>query len=268
MGTRLALLLAVILGFVAAIGFKMYMEQQGKEIKEEHKPRMIVVAKRTLQPGEPLRSQDMALSPFPQKYLRRGMIPEVEKNIHVRKILSRKVMKGEPIFLGDLTDEATDLTFTSPVVGEGLRAVTIPVDQVSGVGGLIRPGDYVDVIGTFNMAEETQGGNRPVGAITAQRTRTVYMMQAVKVIALDNRTINVAIHSRRPTAQYRTVTLELRPEDAVRLINARAQGQVQLILRQSGDVQIEAGFDAETRHPTTNFDVREEVRRTSGYMNN
>jgi pilus assembly protein CpaB len=110
----------------------------------------------------------------------------------------------------------------------GMRAIAINVDPASISGGLIVPGDIVDVIITF-----TQG----VGAEQHVISRTA--LCEVRVLALDqkvtydpaeNSSLAANLTKKDPTAVPRTVTLEILPEEVERLTTAVKQGTPSLSL--------------------------------------
>ena len=93
------------------------------------------------------------------------------------------VPKGTQILATMLGDEGESaLAFEVPA---GQRAVTIAAANVTGVGGLVRPGNRVDVMGTFDFGRPigvSQGG---VITYADERTETRLLMQDMRVIAVD-----------------------------------------------------------------------------------
>ena len=124
----------------------------------------------------------------------------------------------------------------SEAIPIGFRAACIAVDDVSGLNGMIKPGDFVDVIGTF---EET--GNRGVFTST--------VLQNVRVLAVDSDYTGAPV-KRTPdftgVIGRSTASLALEPSDAEVLAFAESKGKLRLSLRNPGDVKV-----AQTK--TTNF---------------
>jgi tetratricopeptide (TPR) repeat protein len=100
----------------------------------------------------------------------------------------------------------------SSLIPTGMRAVSVYVNEVTGVAGSVAPGTRVDVLVTVKFS----GSNEP---------HNVTILQNVKVLAtsqhLDRGTGNPA----------HVVTLLVLPEDAERLALATQEGHIQLILR-------------------------------------
>jgi len=107
------------------------------------------------------------------------------------------------------------------IVPAGERAVTVAVNEVSGVAGLIRPGDTVDVLVTFKNGGE-------------QEAMTSTILQKIKVLATD-RNMNAVTGKANQEEIYKTVTLSVTPHQAQSLALATEQGSVRLILRSHAD---------------------------------
>ena len=122
------------------------------------------------------------------------------------------------------------------LVPEGMRAVTVALDQVSGVAGLAKPGDHVDVIATFDLPQT----NTTI-------TRTV--LQDVEVLAVGSQVVPAEAEQAegaqppqqgegaRPqqTKVEPTATLAVTPEEAEKLVLADSEGKIRLSLRRAGD---------------------------------
>ena len=98
------------------------------------------------------------------------------------------------------------------VLQPGMRAVTIRVDDVIGVGGFVLPENRVDVISAFDV------GGTP-------RAETI--IRDVRVLAVDQRSDSSA----DGPVVGRAVTLEVTPADAEKIAAARQRGTLQLTLR-------------------------------------
>lgn len=104
-------------------------------------------------------------------------------------------------------------------ISEGYRAISITVDEVQGVSGFIRPGDYVDVI-----------SHLPTEAGTPM---TQILLQNIRVLSVGSPQTVV-----EEVTSYRTVTLEVTPVDGATLSLASENGLVVFILRGADDNHI------------------------------
>ncbi|MBR5681018.1 MAG: Flp pilus assembly protein CpaB, partial [Clostridia bacterium] len=116
----------------------------------------------------------------------------------------------------------------------GWRAVSIPVSSVTSVSGLIRPNDFVDVIGTFHFPDAR--GDSSLDTVT------MTILQRVKVLA-TGADIGYAQQdgSQSSTAaarSYSTITLELTPKEVEMIIFAQQIGSLTLSLRSYEDPNI------------------------------
>jgi pilus assembly protein CpaB len=141
----------------------------------------------------------------------------------------------------------------------GQRALTIAVNEVTGVGGLIRPGNFVDIFGTFQFGRPVSAGAQGQLQYADQRTETRLLMQSVLVVAVGREQFGERpIPRRAPQAgvtddtraaaqaaaqeeqarrnrDVRTVTLIVGPRQAQELVLAEEIGSLTLVLRSTLD---------------------------------
>ena len=130
---------------------------------------------------------------------------------------------GEPILAVKLTGE-NGRAGLAGIIGEGMRAVTIPVDMVNGVGGFVQPGDRVDII----LTKESKQGK---GQDREEETVAEIIMENVKVLSVDQEA-----DTRSSTAKVaKSVTLESDARGAQKLALANNIGRLSLLLRSAGD---------------------------------
>jgi pilus assembly protein CpaB len=102
-----------------------------------------------------------------------------------------------------------------------MKAVTVRVNDVEGVGGFVLPGDHVDVLMT-RQPEKGSGNNDVV-------------LQNVKVLAIDQ----LADDSADKPSVVKAVTLEVDTVSAQKLSLAASLGSLSLVLRKAGEAEIE-----------------------------
>lgn len=105
-------------------------------------------------------------------------------------------------------------------LSSGKRAVSVAVNEVQGVSGFITPGAYVDVV---VMVPPPEGEN-----MSAQ-----ILLQNIKVLAVGQ--LNATPDNNAKAAAYRTVTLEVMPNEGASLAFAGQKGAISLMLRAPGD---------------------------------
>jgi pilus assembly protein CpaB len=117
-------------------------------------------------------------------------------------------------------DIGTAVAFALPVrLQPGMRAVSIPVDKVKGVSGMILPGDRVDVI----AIPPSQSGQSPPKAVT--------IFRGIRVLAVGNALENASATPGPDEQAATTVTLEVNPKQADELAWADQNANLRLALR-------------------------------------
>jgi pilus assembly protein CpaB len=160
--------------------------------------------------------------------------------------VARQVLpKGVPITKTAIVQPG-ERGFLAAVLQKGERAISIPVGEVTGVSGLILPGDRVDIILTYSVDGGTIDAERDIRA-----SETV--MTNLRVLALDQRLSQkrVApdgspITDAPPIA--RTATLAVTPQEAEMITLATTLGDLSLVLNSvhdGGDPELAAVAEAE-----------------------
>jgi pilus assembly protein CpaB len=100
----------------------------------------------------------------------------------------------------------------------GRRAITVPVDEINSISGMLEPGDMIDLY----VSLDYQG-----------RKITLPLLQAVEVMATGQRAIDDPKSGER--REFTTVTLDTTPEQAQSVIVARDTGKITALLRNPQD---------------------------------
>ena len=215
MNNKLALLVAVVLGILSIVGINMYIQKikqdsiRGEELVD------VYVASKRIAAGTTIEDSYITVKQIPSKFVRSLRDSQIKKREAI--VNSKALLDIEENQI--IQSYHVDADFKA---GQGLefrstsRAITIKVDAVSGIAGMLRPGDYVDVIGCF----ELQGFG--VGGVKVPQISTVLMRQ-IKVLATDQQTDP---NSKTPTFAYRTVTLRVKPEQVTKVAHAQMFGKI------------------------------------------
>jgi pilus assembly protein CpaB len=126
----------------------------------------------------------------------------------------------------------------STKVPKGKRAITVPVDNISSVGGMIRPGDHVDVMGMVPLPAMTADGKQ-----VTQMT-TMPLFQDVLVLAVGQEFTNVPGGEKKERVLSPVITLALQPQEANLIAFVQEQGKIRLILRSPEDTQVQPAMPA------------------------
>lgn len=231
MSTRVALVLSIVLAGVSAIGVRAWIQSEKKKRDQQFEKVPILVARETIRPETLLKDEMFASNWVAKRLVTSDMIHWDERLRYVNKVATRTIPRTETIFKSFLTSPANEQGASTNPVKEGMRAVAIRVDQFKAPGFLVRPGDYVDVMGTFEVPKKSGAS----GALVRE-SQTVCLLEGAKVLAVDNRTEQLASRRSRATTQsYRSITLEVTPKDGAMLIHAEQEGELKLMLRPPGE---------------------------------
>jgi len=186
----------------------------------------VLVAARGLPAGTLLKEEDFAPQAVPSAEIPQGALtnsPEVR--VALRGALLRRYLDaGMTLRAGDVL-HPRDRGFLAAVLAPGTRAISIGVDAISGNGGLIWPGDRVDVILTQELNEKD--------APLARRFVGETVLNDVRVVAVDQSIAQGAVANgdNAPGHVARTVTLEVTLQQAERTAVADRLGKVTLAIR-------------------------------------
>ncbi|OGN50748.1 MAG: Flp pilus assembly protein CpaB [Caulobacterales bacterium RIFOXYB1_FULL_67_16] len=172
------------------------------------------------------------------------------KSDYVGSVVREPILAGEPI-VGRKIVRAGDSGYLAAYLEPGMRAMAIAVTVESAAGGFILPGDRVDVV----LTVQNEGGSSAVeGGATTAKYSSATVMQNVKVLAIDQST---RAGDDAQAVVGATATLEVRPQDAVLLAQAKSEGELSLSLRSYADT---AGPSGATRAPRAVASASRSVR--------
>ena len=179
---------------------------------------VIVVANDALPLGTRLDGSNVKTIPWPDNQPIDGVMTKVE-DVTGRAVITN-VAENEPILEAKLAPVASGAGLPA-TIPDGMRAVSVAVNDVVGVAGFVIPGTTVDVLAT-----STAGG--PAGA----QTRTI--LENVRVLAAGQK-IEQDRDGKPETVPV--ITLLVSPEDAGKLTMASLEGKIQLALRNTADTK-------------------------------
>src|SRR5215467_10981758 len=235
---------AVVFGLLAVFVAQAWLNRQAELRLRAVDPkapavatRMIVVAANPLRFGTRLTPQMVREVAWPEAAIPAGTFGSVNDLMNPgKRIVLAAIEPNEPILRTKITGPGQRATL-SAVIEQGMKAVTVRVNDVEGVGGFVLPGDHVDVLMT-RQPEKGSGNNDVV-------------LQNVKVLAIDQ----LADDSADKPSVVKAVTLEVDTVSAQKLSLAASLGSLSLVLRKAGEAEVEG-----TRRVTQNDLGTAEVR--------
>src|SRR5687767_9357764 len=222
--TWVPLVLAIVLGVVAAKAARDVMLKNKGNTANNAKLTKVVVTKADIQPGAALTAEDLTLTQIEAANTPASSFSSVEQV--VGRVSETLMVKGQPVVEAMLAPQGTGSGLQA-LVPPGMRAVTIEVNEYSGIAGLVTPGCRVDVIATIN-----DGNNENRIAKT--------IVQNVKVTAVGQRTAAAGADAPPPPPgeMFKSVTLLASLENAEAIELACSTGRPRLVLRGGRDNEI------------------------------
>jgi pilus assembly protein CpaB len=215
------LVAAIAVGAIAAFGAKNYINNRVADIEARDKNKAtvkVVVAKEMLEKGIPLTAKNMAVRDIPKEWVHSNAItPDQFSRVEGTK-LAYPAQAGEPVVWSQLEGESIP-SFSSMLIA-GRRAVTVPVDEISSLSGMVAPGDLIDIV---------------VSTQKDSKNYTFTLLQSIKVLATGTQISNDKKDAQGNAMTYNTITLDTLPDDAKRIIAAREVGKITALLRSPGD---------------------------------
>lgn len=210
-------------------------DQMAASMKAGKKPEVefktIVVAKERLSFGTKIEASKLAELPWPKQDLPEGAYAHIKDLLaDGHRVAALPIDKNEPVLLSKLSGPDGRATLSN-LLSPGMRAATIQIDEIAGVGGFITPGDHVDIIST----REARAGDAEAGA--GSRMISEVILSDVKVL-----TVGQGL-DRQDTAPKlaHSVTVEVDAAGAKKIAEARAVGHLSLSLRSVLDAKDQGG---------------------------
>jgi pilus assembly protein CpaB len=213
---------AILASAVATFGlYKVLQQQNKKNAGPKIITQKVVVANCDLQMGKKLEASDLKTSDWPVEIVPAGSAANAA--LLIGRVVRTDSKAGEAVIESRLAPQGSEGGFSS-IIPSGMRALTVSVNNASGVGGFILPNTRVDVLVT--VSSPAQKGE----------SMTKIILEDIKVLAVDQ------TYDRKEDEPVivQTVTLLVTPEDAEKLVLASTEGKLQLSLRNATDRSLRA----------------------------
>jgi pilus assembly protein CpaB len=226
---------AVVFGLLAVFIAQVWLNNQAS-MQARNAPKQtqvasqtVVVAKQPLRFGTELNASMLQEAPWPSDSLPAGAFAKINDIMSGgRRVVLAAIEANEPVLALKITGAGQRATL-SALVKPGMKAVTIRVNDVEGVGGFVLPGDHVDIVLTRQLEK---------GSATTQ-----VVLQNTRVLAVDQ----IADDRAAKATVAKSVTLEVDTIEAQKLWLASSVGSLSLLLRKAGETA-----ETKTRKVTLN----------------
>ncbi len=221
---RAAFVAAAVAALIGLALLWLYMKRFEEE-SSGGSPIAVVMATQDIPLGATITNEMIGIRNLPSSYVEERHIraADAERIVGVR--VSMGVKANESLLWTDLATTAQQRRDLSGLVRNGMRAITVKAEMESAFGGLLRPGDRVDVLLT-TMKE------------ASREQVTIPLLQNVLVLAVGADVGATQSARRDPRQRYREVSLSTTVEQAQILAFAGDAGKITLILRNPDDIAI------------------------------
>ena len=230
LATMISLGASAALGLGALVVAKVWLpDGQGPSSAVADRPAgvPVVVAVEPLGYGVRLEAKHLAVAEYPANAAPEGAFTSIQQVLEhdegAPAVLTPIALR-EPLLPSKVTGPGARPTIAA-MITDGMRAYTVRVTDIAGVGGHALPGDRVDVLLMRNLSTDKE----------SSRLVTDVVLQNVRLLGVD---LNADPSSATPAAP-RSATLEVSMEDAQRLSMATELGSLSLALRRQGSDQTE-----------------------------
>lgn len=242
------LLIGLICGAIIALLSWFYLTSLEEKYRQATKLVPVLTAKGYTPQGTVIKPAMVQVNKVPQEYLQPGVLSSVRdlvneegKSIYVTVL---PILESEQISSSKLITIGKEMGLAT-VIPEGKIAFSVILDEANNLGGLLRPGNKVNVLGTFDYEEKDK-----------TCSATTMLLQNVNVLSIGKKIVGTppvlskdfgkltpeelkeekTVETENESTSV--VTLALTSQEATMLTFAREKGKLSLVLRATGDETI------------------------------
>lgn len=244
-------IIAVLLGLITSLAVYYYLQTMKAQLdNRSYGP--TVVAKADIPAKTVITPEMLETVDLPKEYIHPQAMSQVKDLIGA--VTLNPIVKGEVVLNTRIVRERESKGGLAFAVPQGKRAVTVALDDVKAVGGMVRPGDRVDVLATLDIPIKEPDDPKK----ETPRPHTLVVIQDAEILAVGRETESVKVDGQAKSdakgdnkgqgIERRTVTLSVTLTQAEPLILANERGSVRLALRSPVD---------KGKIPTQPFELRD-----------
>jgi pilus assembly protein CpaB len=195
-----------------------------------------IVAAATAIPSRTVITRNMVTTKeVPLAYITPGTVRTVEAV--VGRVALVPLAAGEILMTSNVTGTVQGAAGLSYAIAPGKRAITVQIDEISGVAGFPLVGDRVDLLWTSTAVLPNQQPQQP-------DNRARLLIEDVEILAVvQNPTLGGDSGTARDLKGYTSITLEVTPEQAATIALAESYGRIRMLLRPAVDADWVGEFE-------------------------
>jgi len=235
MKNRIPIIAAIILGLFVIFAIQNYLKREREKVQSQLRQAVVLVAGQNIPKGTELTEAMLKWRDVPSQAVHhKSMTSEDERRQIVGRKLRIAIPQGQAILWTDLEIEKRG--GLSSLIPEGERAFSAEFGETA----LLQLNDRVDIIGIFNEPKDDATGlvGGPGGVQFADQNSTVciVLLQNVNIIAIGS-TIG-EVYQAPGEISGGTITFSLTLPEAQLLMYASTHGELAMVLRRDGDVEV------------------------------
>lgn len=218
----LILLAAAVFAVIARVWFVSKQNSVPPQVKTTR----IRMTTASLPAGLLLRDAELGWKAVPADEIPTGALSEGSDAARLNGSLLRTPLEAGKIILAGDVIRPDAPGFLAAALKPGMRAISVPVDDVSGNAGLIEPGDFVDIILTQRLRNAENDLRQNLPQVVSET-----VVERVRIIAVGSNILRQQEDADKKVIRARTVTVELAPRAAEALTVAAQLGTLSMALR-------------------------------------
>lgn len=211
---------ALTIGLIAAFGAQRYFKARQDELNRPDAPvktLRFIVAREDLPKGATLSKSKLAVRELPAEYAQSNALDPAQFERIAGSRTAFPVKRGE-LLMSSMLEDQNRMAFSARV-SPGRRAISVPVDEINSMSGMLQPGDRIDL---FVKLERER------------RTQVVPVLQDMLVLAAGNR-VTAQTGTDGGVRSYSAVTLDASADEGRLMVLARDAGKLTAMLRHPDD---------------------------------
>jgi pilus assembly protein CpaB len=230
---RRAFVIAFVIAAVCVVLMEWNFKRYEREASGGSKIRLLIAVK-PMERGKPITEDQLATHEIPTAYLEPRAIKDTERSKIVGLRIGTTVQPGQGLLWTDLATANEERRDLASLILPGHRGVSVSTGRKDSSAGMVKPGDYVDVLLTV-----LENANGTIGGFGTENHSTLVILQRVLVIATGYDTSPVPADNDKPQDMFAkagtVLTLSVSLEDAQKLTVAQDKGSISVTLRNPDD---------------------------------
>lgn len=215
-------IIALISAVVFSILLYRFLNTVSEPVVVEVLKSKVVVATVDIAPNIPITAEMIKTIELPEESLHNFSVKDI--NEVVGKVTSSVIMQGEQVLSSKLITPGEGNGTLAYKLNPGMRAITVSVNNTTGLSNMIIPDNKVDIIGQYSVEVDVPGVEEKKNI-----DYTTMLLENVKVLAVDN--LMTEQDKTASEQAYVSLTLEVTPLQAMEVTMTEYKGSLRAILR-------------------------------------